>query len=81
MKGAVDQKGYEAISEVAERTRVALEANRFTDATNLWGSTETAVGRNTYGIDFYNILKKITGKSLTYKTRDGKYLNLYSSVI
>ncbi|KAJ8912450.1 hypothetical protein NQ315_002816 [Exocentrus adspersus] len=65
-RGAVDQKGYEAISEVAERTKAAFEAGNFVEATNLWGNTESAISKYTYGVDFYNVVKKIQSRTSKY---------------
>nr|XP_015839909.1 PREDICTED: uncharacterized protein LOC664192 [Tribolium castaneum] len=58
--GAVDQNQYEQVQAKAEETKAALEAGKFSEATNLWGQAEQVIETVTAGIDFYNILKKIT---------------------
>ncbi|KAJ8937821.1 hypothetical protein NQ318_003725 [Aromia moschata] len=66
--GFIDQQGYEAISSVAEDTKISLDAEKFVEATNLWGKTEYAVEVETnFGVDFYNVLTKI--KSLDEKNQ------------
>ncbi|XP_023311819.1 retinoid-inducible serine carboxypeptidase-like [Anoplophora glabripennis] len=67
--GAVDQNGFEAISQLAQQTKAAVDEGNFLAATDLWGQTEMSVYQYTYGVDFYNILRKI---SSSYKAHDSR---------
>lgn len=58
-KGAVDKQGLEQIEQGAQRIKTALEEEKYDLATNEWGELEGLVEHNTYGIDFYNILKQV----------------------
>lgn len=55
----VDTDGYEEINKAALRTKYAVDTERWSEATLLWGSTEGAILQATNNIDFYNILTKI----------------------
>ncbi|PSN47006.1 Retinoid-inducible serine carboxypeptidase [Blattella germanica] len=73
-QGMVDTDGYKAIDEYAQRTKAALDAGEFYEATNLWGDTEMVIDAVTGGIDFYNILyemssyrKHMTQIGITFK--------------
>lgn len=57
-QGAVDRKGYVAIMSATLQTQDAFQQGRFKEATMLWGHTENIIRQYTYGIDFYNILKR-----------------------
>ena len=54
----VDQDGYESINQAALQTKAAVDANRWTSATNYWSQTEGVVLDVSNGVDFYNILTK-----------------------
>jgi hypothetical protein len=53
----VDEPGLEAIQRSATLCKRAVEEERWTDATNLWSTTEGVVMYRTHFVDFYNILK------------------------
>lgn len=59
--GAVDIDGFNKIDAIARKTKKALDAGQFVQATNLWSQTEGVVMDVTDGIDFYNVLTKIQG--------------------
>ncbi|KAF2898897.1 hypothetical protein ILUMI_07280 [Ignelater luminosus] len=64
--GAVDKRGFEQIKQGAEEIRTALEEKDYSLATQKWDELEMIVEYNTYGVDFYNILKQVyfsTGKA------------------
>lgn len=67
--GAVDNDGYNQIMSVANRTRDAVNQGSWTQATNLWSSTEGVVMQVTDGIDFYNVLTKIGGGRRDYNKK------------
>lgn len=58
LQGAVDRKGYVAVMSATLQTQDAFQQGRFKEATMLWGHTENIIRQYTYGIDFYNILKR-----------------------
>jgi hypothetical protein len=53
----VDQNGYDAIQDEAQKAQDAIDAGDWELATDYWGSTEVVVIQKTHGVDFYNILK------------------------
>ncbi|XP_063701657.1 retinoid-inducible serine carboxypeptidase-like [Culicoides brevitarsis] len=57
--GYVDVDGYNKITVAALDTKKAVDDEKWTQATDLWGYTEVVIMRETDGVDFYNILKKI----------------------
>lgn len=57
-QGAVDRKGFFAVQSATLQTQDAFQQGRFKEATMLWGHTENIIRQYTYGIDFYNILKR-----------------------
>ncbi|KAF2898895.1 hypothetical protein ILUMI_07278 [Ignelater luminosus] len=61
--GAVDQEGYDAIDKGAQRTKAALDAGQFEEATNQWLLTEYIIMDVAKNVDFYNILTKIKSRS------------------
>ncbi|KAF2898896.1 hypothetical protein ILUMI_07279 [Ignelater luminosus] len=65
--GAVDQEGHDIVNVGAQRTKAAIDAGRFEEATDEWGRTEYLIMDVAKNVDFYNILKKIksTGNSRT----------------
>ena len=54
----MDRKGYIAIMSATLQTQDAFQQGHFKEATLLWGHTENIIRQYTYGIDFYNILKR-----------------------
>lgn len=56
--GAVDHAGHDRIAMATQLTENALRADKWVDATSLWGYTEMVVWETTHGIDFYNVLFK-----------------------
>jgi len=55
----VDDTGLADIQRAAELTAVAVEEERWVQATNLWALTQFSVIRHSNYVDFYNILKFI----------------------
>jgi hypothetical protein len=74
-QGFVDTKGYRSIDSYAQRTKAALDAGNYELATDLWGTTETIILIVTGGIDFYNVLFPVLGKSKAQHifAQKGKY--------
>lgn len=58
----VDTQGYIEIEKMANRTRDAVQAGKWTDATQLWAITECTIIKITGNIDFYNILTRVNDK-------------------
>ncbi|XP_056635825.1 retinoid-inducible serine carboxypeptidase-like [Diorhabda sublineata] len=58
--GLVDQDGYESIMKQAYKARDAIDREDYEQAFNLWGLIEEVVEKQTYNIDFYNVLLKPT---------------------
>ncbi|XP_025833189.1 retinoid-inducible serine carboxypeptidase-like [Agrilus planipennis] len=59
--GAVDEKGYNAIDAAAQRTKRVYESGDYVRSTSEWSRTERVVWRESYNVDFYNILEQIPG--------------------
>ena len=57
LQSLVDEVGLDSINKSAQRCKESIEAGRWTEATQRWGSTQTAVVIATNGVNFYNILK------------------------
>ncbi|CAD6999263.1 retinoid-inducible serine carboxypeptidase [Ceratitis capitata] len=53
--GIVDQDGYENISAAANKTERLVKEEKWTQATNQWGTTQSVLLRESKGVDFYNI--------------------------
>uniref|UniRef100_A0AAX7TK48 Carboxypeptidase n=1 Tax=Astatotilapia calliptera TaxID=8154 RepID=A0AAX7TK48_ASTCA len=53
------------VSKAAEAVKQAVEQGQFLKATELWSMTESAVERNTNGVNFYNILTQSSDEKLT----------------
>jgi hypothetical protein len=62
-QGFVDTEGYRTIDSYAQKTKAALDAGNYELATDLWGLTETIILGVTGGIDFYNVLFPVSGRS------------------
>lgn len=45
---------------MANKTKTAAETKNFIEATHQWGETERIIAEVTSGIDFYNVLTKVT---------------------
>lgn len=58
--GAVDHQGHDRIALATQLTQNALDAEKFENATRLWGYTELVIMEETDGIDFYNVMFKTT---------------------
>ncbi|KAF7988459.1 hypothetical protein HCN44_001032 [Aphidius gifuensis] len=56
--GMIDIRGYDLIQKSIEATKLAVEQERWQEATNLWGRTENVIMEIVNNIDFYNILEK-----------------------
>lgn len=56
----VDDAGFEAIMAPARRAEKFIQNGEYVSATNEWRIIEGVVGRVTQGIDFYNVLTKIS---------------------
>lgn len=54
----IDIRGYDLIQKSIEATKLAVEKERWQEATNLWGRTENVIMETVNNIDFYNILEK-----------------------
>lgn len=69
----MDQNGYELISAAANKTKSALDAGKYEQATNEWSFTEYVISKVASNIDFYNVLTKIASatknesKQIQYK--------------
>ncbi|XP_011861108.1 PREDICTED: retinoid-inducible serine carboxypeptidase-like [Vollenhovia emeryi] len=73
--GMVDTQGFEKINAAAERTKKLVELGKWTQATTAWSETQQVVLRNTYNIDFYNIItKRNPGSYLHSSTQDAAFL-------
>jgi serine carboxypeptidase 1 len=64
----VDDQGYEAIQNAAGLCETAVNEERWNDATDLWGATESVVLYRTHYVDFYNILKFVLPGATGLKT-------------
>jgi serine carboxypeptidase 1 len=64
----VDDQGYEAIQNAAGLCETAVNEERWNDATDLWGATESVVLVRTHYVDFYNILKFVLPGATGLKT-------------
>ena len=53
----VDEKGLVAINTSVTKIQGAIDYLKWSDATDLWGSTQTVVDIYTDGVNFYNILQ------------------------
>lgn len=49
------------IEEGANLTRKLVQEGRYAEATEEWGNTEMRIMQVSDGVDFYNVLKKISG--------------------
>ncbi|KAL6263526.1 hypothetical protein P5V15_006315 [Pogonomyrmex californicus] len=56
--GMVDTEGFKEIDAAARRTKDNVESGRWVEATSSWSNTQGVVLRETYNVDFYNILTK-----------------------
>uniref|UniRef100_A0A669DZW3 Carboxypeptidase n=1 Tax=Oreochromis niloticus TaxID=8128 RepID=A0A669DZW3_ORENI len=61
----LDDYGLADVSKAAEAVKQAVEQGQFLKATELWSVTESAVERNTNGVNFYNILTQSSDEKLT----------------
>ncbi|XP_036328275.1 retinoid-inducible serine carboxypeptidase-like isoform X4 [Rhagoletis pomonella] len=61
--GIVDQTGYEEIAAAANKTADLVNREKWTQATNQWGSTQAVLLRESKGVDFYNIEKPTNADS------------------
>uniref|UniRef100_A0AAX7U7Y8 Carboxypeptidase n=1 Tax=Astatotilapia calliptera TaxID=8154 RepID=A0AAX7U7Y8_ASTCA len=61
----LDDYGLADVSKAAEAVKQAVEQGQFLKATELWSMTESAVERNTNGVNFYNILTQSSDEKLT----------------
>ncbi|KAF6299619.1 serine carboxypeptidase 1 [Rhinolophus ferrumequinum] len=59
----LDDQGLTEVSQVAEQVLDAVNKGLYTTATQLWGKAEMIIEQNTDGVNFYNILTKISPKS------------------
>lgn len=76
----IDTLGVDALSNMTEQIRQALQKQEFAKATVLWSATEDLVEKLTNGVNFYNILDKTdVGKNRTPKTSLFSNPNLLSS--
>lgn len=60
-QGAVDLEGFDKIIVAALEAKAALQNGEYARATSEWDKTQKVTLRVTHGIDFYNVLKRITG--------------------
>ncbi|XP_067004537.1 retinoid-inducible serine carboxypeptidase [Anabrus simplex] len=68
--GVVDYEGARNIHESAQKTQKAVESQQWSQATDLWGETEFVISEETYGVDFYNILYKVSSYRRQSKPAD-----------
>uniref|UniRef100_A0A034WDZ5 Retinoid-inducible serine carboxypeptidase n=1 Tax=Bactrocera dorsalis TaxID=27457 RepID=A0A034WDZ5_BACDO len=59
--GVVDQDGYEKIAAAANKTEDLINQEKWTQATNQWGATQSVLLRESKGVDFYNIETPTSG--------------------
>ena len=72
-QGIVNQKGLQAIDSAAAETQAAVDAGRWTEATNKWSYTEMVVMMYGNNVNFYNVL----AENDIYKLKkDGNKTNL-----
>lgn len=85
----VDTEGYNRIVQSAETTRMAVESEKWAQATDLWARTEQVILDATDNVDFYNILYKTQPRrsSLVSKKAnaplnrgDYKFLRIFFSI-
>lgn len=70
--GAVDHAGHDRIAMGTQLTQNALSKEKFVNATELWGYTESLIMEETHGIDFYNVLFKTEFSETQAKLRSYK---------
>ncbi|XP_072743969.1 retinoid-inducible serine carboxypeptidase [Anoplolepis gracilipes] len=58
--GMVDTEGFKNIDAKAKEAKDRVETGMWTEATNYFGFTQVVILHETYNVDFYNILTKIT---------------------
>lgn len=77
-QGMVDTKGFEKIDAAAQITRRKVEFGSWTAATEAWSNTQGVIFEETYNVDFYNILTKLSPPSqrdLNHSMRDAWILS------
>lgn len=57
-QGAIDRKGYIAVMSATLQTQEIFKQGRFKEATTSWANAEDIIRQFTFGVDFYNILKR-----------------------
>ncbi|XP_052128744.1 retinoid-inducible serine carboxypeptidase-like isoform X3 [Frankliniella occidentalis] len=75
--GMVDQRGFGKLDAVAQLTQRAVERGRFFEALQLWGRAESVTLEVTDGVDFYNIMSRITKEKaarVRLAARNGDFL-------
>lgn len=73
----VDQRGFGKLDAVAQLTQRAVERGRFFEALQLWGRAESVTLEVTDGVDFYNIMSRITKEKaarVRLAARNGDFL-------
>ncbi|XP_012522347.1 retinoid-inducible serine carboxypeptidase [Monomorium pharaonis] len=76
--GMVDTKGFKNIDAAAQRTRRKVDYGSWAAATTAWADTQGVVFQETYNVDFYNVLTKLSPSSqrdLNSSTRDAWFLS------
>jgi len=65
----VDTEGFKKIDAAAQITRNKIELGSWTQATREWAETQQVVLRETYNVDFYNILTKMNWYHLSAQNK------------
>lgn len=73
--GMVDTDGFKKIDAAAQKVRKLVEIGAFTKATEEWANTQGVVLKNTYNVDFYNILTKRNPGSNYLSAQDASSLS------
>lgn len=74
-QGMVDTDGFKKIDAAAQKVRKLVEIGAFTKATEEWANTQGVVLKNTYNVDFYNILTKRNPGSNYLSAQDASSLS------
>lgn len=71
----VDEKGRDAINVQAQYTKTVFDQGNYAQSTNEWRRTQNVVFSRTDGVDFYNVINKVT-RSIREngRTMAGNYL-------
>lgn len=65
----VDTEGFKRIDRAAKLAENKVKIGQWEAATQYWAYTQSVVLQNTYNVDFYNILTKITGQRLKHNLK------------